>query len=120
LRHDRADRRDGAVPVFARRRSDHRHHDQRRWGVDSAVGASDLRLPRTGSFEGSGTTSPAEMISLAAASTVMSRRMISDSGVKNKKPEVGFGVVGMKTETNFSSPFRCSAISPRASVEMKA
>ncbi len=76
--------------------------------------------PRVLSFVGSGTTSPAEMTSLAASSTVMSSSRTSDSGTNSKNPEVGLGVVGRKTATWRSSVPIFSAISPRVSVETKA
>ena len=41
-----------------------------------------------------GVTNPAEITSLAASSTDMSRKIISFSGRNNKNPDVGFGVVG--------------------------
>ncbi len=47
VRDGRADRRDDGLPVLARRRSDHRHDDQRRWRLDGAVtwfGGSAWRL----------------------------------------------------------------------------
>jgi len=40
-------------------------------------------------------------------------------GTKSRNPEVGFGVVGRKTET-ISSPPSLSVISPRVSVATKA
>ena len=59
------------------------------------------------------------MISLAASSIDMSRMIASSSGTKNRKPVVGFGVVGMKTEIILRSPSFC-ATSPLASVDTKA
>jgi hypothetical protein len=69
---------------------------------------------------GFGYTSPAEMTSLAASSTFISRMMTSDRGKNSRKPEVGLGVVGRKTVAISASPGSFAAISPLAAVEMKA
>ena len=66
-----------------------------------------------------GYTSPAEITNFAASSIDMSNSTISAFGKNNKKPDVGFGVVGTKTET--IEPFEefRYAISPFAVVEIK-
>src|ERR1044071_1606490 len=51
----------------------------------------------------SGTTNPAEMISLAPSSMLMSSSTTSDFGTYMRKPVVGLGVHGMKTATSGSA-----------------
>ena len=67
----------------------------------------------------SGITNPAEIISLAASSTDISRRIMSFLGTNNIKPDVGFGVVGKKTVTR-EPTLIFFLISPKVSVEIKA
>ena len=69
----------------------------------------------------SGTTSPAEIISLAACSTLISSIVTSFFGTNSKNPEVGLGVVGRNTLT--LSPFSFLILfltSPIVSVVMNA
>src|SRR5581483_9865431 len=52
----------------------------------------------------SGEMTPRLMMNLMPSATDMLRWVISVSGMSMRKPEVGLGVVGMKTETSFSGP----------------
>ena len=54
-------------------------------------------------FFSSGLTIPAEIIVLKASSTDISKSLTEDSGTKVYHPVVGFGAVGIKTLSNFSS-----------------
>ena len=60
------------------------------------------------SFFSSGLTIPAEIIVLKASSTEISRSFTEDSGTNVYHPVVGFGAVGIKTLSNFSSNSGCS------------
>jgi hypothetical protein len=57
-----------------------------------------------------GSTTPPEIRSLKASSTLMLKGIVSSSGNTRKNPEVGFGVVGRKI-LSISAPI-CSRISP--------
>jgi hypothetical protein len=59
------------------------------------------------------------MTSFAASSIDMSSSTMSSRGKNSRKPEVGFGVVGTKTETISPSTRVFWEISPFAAVEMK-
>ena len=54
-------------------------------------------------FFSSGLTIPAEIIVLKASSTEIFKSLTEDSGTKVYQPVVGFGAVGIKTLSNFSS-----------------
>ena len=58
-------------------------------------------------FFSSGLTIPAEIIVLKASSTEISKSLTEDSGTSVYQPVVGFGAVGMKTLSNFSSSSGC-------------
>jgi len=58
-------------------------------------------------FFSSGLTIPAEIIVLKASSTEISKSFTEDSGTSVYHPVVGFGAVGMKTLSNFSSNSGC-------------
>src|ERR1700722_2268943 len=55
-------------------------------------------------LECSGEIAPKLMVNLMASATDISSLVISLSGNRIRKPEVGLGVVGTKTLTNFSLP----------------
>ena len=59
-------------------------------------------------FFASGLTIPAEIIVLKASSTVISKSLTEASGTKVYHPVVGFGAVGIKTLSNFSSNSDCN------------
>ena len=59
-------------------------------------------------FFSSGLTIPAEIIVLKASSTEISKSLTEDSGPSVYQPVVGFGAVGIKTLSNFSSNSGCS------------
>src|ERR1700677_5049985 len=52
-----------------------------------------------------GMTTPRVKIIFIAPSTLMSSSIACERGTMTMKPEVGFGVVGMNTYTNGSSPW---------------
>ena len=58
-------------------------------------------------FFKSGFTIPAEKIVLKASSTEIFKSLTEDSGTKVYQPVVGFGAVGIKTLSNFSSNSGC-------------
>ena len=58
-------------------------------------------------FFSSGFTIPAEIIVLKASSTEIFKSFTEDSGTKVYHPVVGFGAVGIKTLSNFSSNSGC-------------
>jgi len=59
-------------------------------------------------FFSSGFTIPAEIIVLKASSTEISNYLTEDSGTSVYQPVDGFGAVGIKTLSNFSSDSGCS------------
>ena len=59
-------------------------------------------------FFSSGLTIPAEIIVLKASSTEISKSLTEDSGTSVYQPVVGFGAVGIKTLSNFSSKSGCN------------
>ena len=58
-------------------------------------------------FFSSGLTIPTEIIVLKASSTDISKSFTEDSGTNVYHPVVGFGAVGIKTLSNFSSKSGC-------------
>ena len=62
---------------------------------------------------------PADIINFAASSTDISRILTSFSGKNNKKPDVGSGVVGKKTDRYTSLSFDIFKQSPFVSVDTK-
>ena len=59
-------------------------------------------------FFSSGLTIPAEIIVLKASSTEISKSLTEASGTSVYQPVVGFGAVGIKTLSNFSSKSGCN------------
>ena len=58
-------------------------------------------------FFSSGLTIPAEIIVLKASSTEISKSLTEDSGTSVYQPVVGFGAVGIKILSSFSSKSGC-------------
>src|SRR5271165_1019226 len=78
---------------------------ERTGAQDQAGGGFDHFLPG----KNSGEIEPRLTMYLMPSATVMSSLVTLSSGISTRKPEVGLGVVGMKTATTFSLVFCCTS-----------